>query len=299
MSTVSSTVYELTSVLRRACEAAGVDATGAEAIRVGENAIYRLPGGVVARVARPGQATTASKEVAVARWLSTEGVAAVEAVDLAQPVLVDERAVTFWRELPEHRHGSLREVALVLRQLHSCTLPTTFELPELSPFVRLAERIDGATTLSDEDRTWLRGRLDHLREAYIALPPGLAPAVIHGDAWAGNVVATDDGRVVLLDLERCSIGRPEWDLVSTAVRYSSFGTMDAEEYSAFARAYGHDVLRWPGFEVLRDIRELRVTCYAAQRATEDTAARPEAAKRVASLRGENGVRPWTDWHALP
>jgi thiamine kinase-like enzyme len=108
--------------------------------------------------------------------------------------------------------------------------------------VRLAERIEGAATPSDDDRDWLHGRLANLRLAYEQLPPGLPASVIHGDAWAGNVVTTADGRVVLLDLERCSVGRPKSDLVSTAVRYSSFGTIDARQYGEFAAFYGHDVV---------------------------------------------------------
>ncbi|ONI86828.1 hypothetical protein ALI22I_24915 [Saccharothrix sp. ALI-22-I] len=44
-----------------------MDATGAEVIRLGENAIYRLPGGVIARVARAGQNAAATKEVQVGR----------------------------------------------------------------------------------------------------------------------------------------------------------------------------------------------------------------------------------------
>jgi hypothetical protein len=36
-------------------------------------------------------------------------------------------------------------------------------------------------------------------------------------------VAADDGQVILLDLERCSVGPPEWDLVSSAVKYVSYG----------------------------------------------------------------------------
>jgi len=86
--------------------------------------------------------------------------------------------------------------------------------------------------------------------------------------------------------------------VSTAVRYSSFGTIDARQYGEFAAFYGHDVVEWTGFEVLRDIRELRVTCYAAQRASDDPAHRAEAARRVASLRDLNGDWPWTDWQPL-
>jgi hypothetical protein len=57
-------------------------------------------------------------------------------------------------------------------------------------------------------------------------------------------------------------------------------------------------MAWNGFEVLRDIRKLRVTSYAAQRASEDDALRDEAALRVASLRGLRGYRPWTRWKPL-
>ncbi|MFK4086130.1 phosphotransferase family protein [Kribbella sp. NPDC020789] len=151
--------------------------------------------------------------------------------------------------------------------------------------------------MTADDRGWLRGQLSRLRASFDDLPSGLPRAAIHGDAWAGNVVVAADGPI-LLDLERFSAGPPEWDLVSTAVRLRTFGTMTAAEYAGFADTYGYDVLEWDGFEVLRDIRELRVTCYAAQRATENPSFRAEAALRVASLRGLRGERPWTDWKPL-
>lgn len=88
------------SVLAVACARVGLDATGAEPIRLGENAILRLPGDVVARISRPGQAATAAREVAVARWLAGHGVPAVEPIDVPQPAEVDGRAVTFWHALP-------------------------------------------------------------------------------------------------------------------------------------------------------------------------------------------------------
>ena len=225
-------------------------------------------------------------------------VSAAETIDgIDQPVVVDGSPITFWRELPEHRHGTAPEVAIVLKQLHRSPLPGDFDLPPLAPFVRLAERIDGASTLTGDDRGWLRQRLSELQEAYTTLPTGLPRSAIHGDAWAGNVLVTADGPV-LLDLERCSVGPPEWDLVSTAVRFSTFGTMTADEYQFFASAYGHDVLKWSGFEVLRDIRELRVTCYAAQRASEEPSLHAETSLRVACLRGLRGPRPWPDWQPL-
>lgn len=287
------------ALLKQACAHVGLSADGAELIRQGENTLYRLTDHVVARVARTGQVDAAKKEVAVSHWMASVGINAVEAVEgIDQPVVLDGVPVTFWWELPDHRHGSFSEVAAALRHLHAAPPPTDFELPPLAPFVRLSERIDGASTLSEDDRAWLRRRLDDLQQAYAELPPGLPTSVIHGDAWAGNVVVTEEGDAIFLDLERCSVGSPEWDLVSTAVRYSTFGTMSAAQYGAFTQAYDHDVMEWAGFETLRDIRELRVTCYAAQRASESEKLRPEAALRVASLRGLRGPRPWPDWKPL-
>ncbi|GAA0644396.1 aminoglycoside phosphotransferase family protein [Kutzneria viridogrisea] len=288
------------AVLQAASAAAGLDSSSAKAIRLAENAIYQLPHGVVARIARFGQAAAAEKEVHVARWLEDFGVSAVRVLrEVAQPVLVDGRPVTFWHELPPHRHGSTADVARALRQLHKLALPTDFELPVLAPFVRLAQRIEAASTLSSQDQGWLLGRLADLETAYAELPPGLPCCVVHGDAWRGNVVSTPSG-VVLLDLERCAVGPPEWDLVSTAVSHVTTGRLDAAEWASYCDAYGYDVTTWSGFTVLRDIRELRMTTMAAQvAATCPERYADQAAHRLACLRGGRGPRPWNGWRDIP
>jgi Ser/Thr protein kinase RdoA (MazF antagonist) len=171
-------------------------------------------------------------------------------------------------------------------------VPTDVPLDPLRPFVRLRERIAGAVTITADDRAWLSARLADLEEQWAAIAPGLPTCVIHGDAWSGNVVSTTDNRVVLLDLERCSIGPPQWDLVSTATKYVTSGVIDAAQYTQFCEAYGFDVTTWDGFNVLRDIRELRVTCYVAQLAAEHERYAPEARLRVDCLRGRSGPRPW-------
>lgn len=287
-------------VVQAACAAAGFDFAGAKVIRLSENAIYRLPGAVVARVARAGQGAAAAKEVNVARWLEDSGVPAVRALRaVEQPVLVEDRAVTFWHELPPHENGSTVDVATALRQLHKLAPPTGFELPELAPFVRLDLRIRAALTLTAADRGWLLDRLAELVAAYADLPPGLPRCVVHGDAWRGNVVSTADG-VVLLDLERCSVGPPEWDLVSTAVGYATTGRVGDAEWASYCDAYGSDVTTWSGFSVLRDIRELRMTTMAAQlAATNPERYAEQASHRLACLRGERGPRPWSGWRDVP
>ncbi|MGW7477069.1 phosphotransferase family protein [Nonomuraea muscovyensis] len=121
---------------------------------------------------------------------------------------------------------------------------------------------------------------------------------MHGDAWTGNVVTTDDGEAVLLDLERCSIGPPEWDLTSTAVKAFTLAGITADDYNTFVGTYEHDVTAWPWFETLRDIREFRMTCMAAQVASENPQRHDEVLLRLACLRSEHGPRPWP-WTAVP
>ncbi|MEV6984156.1 aminoglycoside phosphotransferase family protein [Sphaerisporangium sp. NPDC051017] len=288
------------AMLREACAEAGLDATGATLVRQGENTIYRLPGGVIARVSRPGQVSAAAREVSIARWLEASGVPAVQVLpDVVQPVDVGGRAVTFWRELPPHRHGTAVQVATALRRLHDLAIPSDIDITPLDPFVRLTDRIDRARTLLEDDRAWMRAHLKHLMERYADLPPGRSLCVVHGDAWVGNVVSTDGGEVVLLDLERSSVGPPEWDLVSTAVKAFTLGGIPVEDYRDFVGVYGYDVTAWEGFEILRDIREFRMTCMAAQVAAENPTRRDEADRRLASLRGWRGSRPWTDWRPVP
>ena len=101
---------DLAAVLEAACAQAGLSAAGAEPIRLGENAIFRLPGGIVARIARAGQQSAARREIAVSRWLNAAGVSAVAAWgDLDQPVNVSGRSVIFWDELPPQSPGLTAE----------------------------------------------------------------------------------------------------------------------------------------------------------------------------------------------
>lgn len=279
-------------ILGQALERAGLDLPLEQArpIRLGENAIIGLPG-VVARIARTGQNTAARREVTVARWLAEQGIAVITPLDVEQPVIVEGHAITFWEELPEHTRGTVEDVAHLIRDLHALPVPTHLNLGYLDPFVRLPERLDDAVGLPSEDIDWLRDRLTALRQAWKDLPPGRDHTVVHGDAWTGNV-ARHAGGAVLLDLERCSVGPPEWDLVSTAIKTSSVPWLSPREYARFVQAYGgYDVTRWEGCAIMRDMRELRMTLYFVQHSAQERM-RTEAQYRVDCLRGRRGERPW-------
>jgi hypothetical protein len=279
-------------LLDAACTQVGLSSAGAVLLREGENQVYRLAGRVVVRINKPGQESVAIREVFLGRWLNDNGLRAVDPLRVAQPVVVAGHPVTFWHELPPQRPGTPRQVAKVLKRLHALPVPDELKKHKVAPFVRLNERITAAQWLSDDDISWLRDRLVGLQARWEDRPTGLPEAVIHGDAWAGNIVDVEGHGATLMDLERCSVGPPEWDLTSTACRLTSYGTLTAAEYAQYCDAYGVDVTRWAGFELFRDIRELRVTCFAAYVAQSRSELRDNAYDRVRSLRGRKGPRPW-------
>jgi aminoglycoside phosphotransferase (APT) family kinase protein len=291
-----STVDTLGTV-SRAGSIAGIDTADARLLRIGENAIFRLPGRVIARVARTlAYEVDARKEVAVARWLESEGYPAVRALSIEQPVVVDERVVTFWEVISdEDSYGSTAEVASLLVRLHGMEPPPpppSLDLPALRPFARAELRIDANGWLGSDDRDFLQGRLEELRAKYADLDFALPQGVIHGDASVGNVLHDRGGKPVAIDLDGFAIGPREWDLVLTAMYYDSFGWHTREEYEAFVRVYGFDVMEWPGYPVLRDVREFLMVTWLSQKAPGDERVAAEVRKRITALRTGGAKKDW-------
>lgn len=284
--------------LRAACAQLGLDGAHAELIRLAGNAIYRLPGRLVARISRPGQLQAAHREVTVSTWLQRHGFPVVRARhDLPQPIEIDGRGITFWEELPPHTRARPAEIGSLLRRLHAMP-PDGITLPPTDPFVQIETRINSLSFLDPTDRGWLLTRAAELRKEYVNRPPGSPTGLVHGDPWAGNVVATADGPI-LLDLERFSLGPPEYDLVVIAASYTSYGLLPTEDYHELTTTYGRDVTTWDGYPILRDIRELRVTTYAGQVALDHPHARDQAIHRLRCVQGRHGPRPWPGWRPVP
>jgi aminoglycoside phosphotransferase (APT) family kinase protein len=288
------TVMTTRATLERACKIAGFDQRGARLLRLGENAMFRLAQPIVVRIARTAAyEPDARKEVAVARWLEAENYPAVRALPIDQPLVIDGYVVTFWEALSDEEvYGTPAEVAALLVRLHALTPPAGLDLQPLRPFARAERRIEQNGWLSLGDRSFLRTRLEELRARYAQLQFTLPPGVIHGDASVGNVIHDGDGRPVLIDLDGFAIGPREWDLVLTAIYYDSFGWHTAAEYAAFAEVYGFDVMRWPGYPVLRDVREFLMVTWLSQKAGHDEQVAAEVRKRIASLRTDSSKRDW-------
>ena len=120
----------------------------------------------------------------------------------------------------------------------------------------------------------------------------LPPGVIHGDASIGNVLRDYHGNPVVIDLDGFAIGPREWDVVLTAMYYDSFGWHTREEYETFVQIYGFDIMTWPGYPVLREIREFLMVTWVIQKAGESEQIAAEARKRIAALRTGASRRDW-------
>jgi aminoglycoside phosphotransferase len=281
------------ATLEVASRSVGLDARGARLIRLGENGVFRLRADdVVARVGRSAaKAPMAERQLAVARWLATNEIQAIRALDVVQPVIVRGRVVTFWESADDDvRYGTTRDLGLILRRLHRLPTPNDVELPKLTPFETARARI-AVVPISDADRGYLVDRCDYLEAAFNRLIFTPGDVVLHGDANVGNLILDRRDHALLSDLDSFCIGPREWDLVLTAMFYRRFGWHTREEYDAFVTAYGEDILDWDGFDVLADVRELLMVAWLAQNARNPGVAE-ELARRLDTMRNGGSRQDW-------
>jgi len=281
--------------MEAACKPAGLDTEAARLIRLGENALFHLPGpGVVVRIARSMDYwEDARREVAVAGWLASQGFPAVRPyAGVAQPTEGAGRPATFWVFI-EGRDGDRRDIAILaelLSRLHRLSPPARFRLPADNPLGRVRTRLETAA-LSVSDRKFLLARLEALHVELPELRFPLPEGPVHGDAHGENLMITADGPV-MIDLERFAWGHPEWDLSMTATEYQTAGWWTADEYARFVSAYGCDVTGWEGYPVLRAAQELKMTSWLAQNVAESREVADEVAARIATLRGQVAPGRW-------
>lgn len=283
-------------VMASACRMVGLDDEGAEQLRFGENALYRLATApIVVRVARgPAYLPSARREVAVSRWLADEGFPAVRTVDdIEQPLTVDGHPVTFWHLIEDAgQPATYGQLGAVLRDLHSLIPPANLDLPPFDAFGRADRRIEVAEGISDDDRMFLRKRRRELADRLAGLDFDSGKGPVHGDAHTDNLMVDRQGRLHLIDLENFSLDRSEWDLVVSAHEYDRLGWVSQDEYAAFVNGYGRDLRDWPGFGVLAAVQEFKMTTWLMQNIAEGPHIAEEVRARLASLRDDDARRNW-------
>jgi aminoglycoside phosphotransferase len=287
------------AVLREACAAAGLEVFGAELLRLGSSAVYRLASApVVVRIARDSRSLPElSRAVRVARWLAEESFPAARVVaGVTQPVVIGGRVVTFWESAQDREeYATAGELGELLRWLHWLEGPEAVELPYFEPFEKVRALLAGLTSagVPVEDHAFLEERAEALRERYDRLDFVLPFGLVHGDANVGNALRARNGRAILIDLDSFALAPREWDLVPTALYYERFGRHTRAEYESFVHHYGFDLMDWPGYPVLADVRELTMTLWLGHQVATDPRAAEEFPRRVRALRTGGSRREWT------
>ena len=287
------TAEKLRGVLAEACALLGLDPAGARLLRFTNNAVYALVTApfVVRIVGSTRLRHRVGTVVTVARHFEAQGVPAIRLLGgIDQPLAVGGHLVTVWHQVPSiGRPATSADLARLLRQVHA--LPAPDGLPEWAPFDAVRARVSDAEELVAADRAFLLDRCAEVENALATLDFPLPRGLVHGDAYPGNVIPGPDGPV-LCDFDSSCVGPPEWDLTPQVVGRERFGDPPMH-YRAFAREYGFDVTSWPGFTVLRAVRELKLTTSVLPILRSRPQVRAELFRRLDDLRqGRTGAR-WT------
>jgi hypothetical protein len=296
----------IAAVTAAACRSAGLRRAGARMLKFTNNAVVALPAaGAVLRIAgSAGVRSRVPAVVAVARWLEDLRLPAVRLLPgLPQPLEVEGHLVTVWRAVEPASGASgpaaaIEDLARILRELHAVEAapPSAVGPWDLTGVLR--SRLAEAPGLSVGDAEFLARELAAVEAGLAALAdvePLLPSGVLHGDAFLGNLVPSPAGGQ-LCDFDGVAEGPREWDLVPVAVGALRFDYGD-DLHRRFVHAYGVDVTAWPGFPVLRRLRELQLVTSVLPALEANPALRPQWRLRLDSLRhGDDGVRwspyPW-------
>lgn len=284
------------AALAAACRQVQLDSQGVVLLRDHANTVYHLPqADAVARLSASRNLDQARTGLHITRWLTAHGFPATVPLEIEQPVQVGAYVVTFWH----YYHQADRDVpppgelARLLRHLHRLDLPP-YPLPTYQPLDSFSHELQtsGPTILSPEEYEFLRQQADTLLRAYANLHSDRGHGLIHGDTRIGNLL-WDGPAVVLGDWDSVSIGLRELDLVITyqGTRYGR-SQADLDEFTA---AYGWDVRTWPGYPLLRDIRDLHTLSAPLRLAVDRPDVADELHHRIYGLRAGDHSQQWSSF----
>lgn len=287
---------KLAEALAEVCATVGLDARGAHLLRFVNNGVFLLPKHrvVVRLVLAPSFSYRATNVVEAARWLAGHGVPAVRLLPgVEQPVRAGDHLATLWEAVSDSGDVPTgRDLGMLLKQVHRLPLPPA--LPDWQPMSDVRRRLRDAEDLDPQDRDFLEQRCDDVERRLAGLTFAMPRSAVHGDAHLGNLIAGPEGPV-LCDLDSLCAGPPEWDLIPMAVGYLRLGH-SPEGYAQLAEAYGFDITDWPGFTVLRDLRELKITSGVLPILRSNPRLRGELRRRLRSMRRGDVDTQWAPYN---
>ena len=233
----------------------GVHATDPVILNDGANVIVHLsPAPVVAKVAastpavRPDNAAWLQRELDVVRFLAGRGVPVMTPSPEVPPVVHhgDGQVMSFWRYLSQVSGLAGEDtIGSMLRDLHAELRGYPAQLPFLAPLG------DIPAFLARPQTRLTAGQAAALAAAHARLTAHLAPdQSLHGDAGAGNLMATGAGWV-WHDFEDTCTGPVAWDLAAS----TASPRLDGARILA---AYGENPAQ---LEVCQQLRKLHLTVW--------------------------------------
>ncbi|MDQ1294563.1 MAG: hypothetical protein QG608_2448 [Actinomycetota bacterium] len=294
------TPQRLAEVSERIAGVVGLDATGAHRIKFTNNAVVALP--AAAAVIRIAGSTTIRHRVpaviAAARLFADHDIPAVRLwPGIDQPLRVGHHLATLWQHTPAGGPAPLpADLARILHAIHAIRRTPPAGIPAWRLPARIRQRLLDADGVDTDTVTYLTAELADLETALARLDdiaPLLPPGLLHGDAHLGNLIATPDGPVIC-DFDSTATGRREWDLIPAAVGSHRFG-YTPDVHQGLAGAYGLDVMTWPGFDILRRLREFQLITSVLPVLGANPALRPQWQHRLNTYRTGDTHARWTPY----
>ncbi|MFE0423793.1 phosphotransferase family protein [Streptomyces sp. NPDC058953] len=285
---------EVNALVVQACDEFDFDGSEPHLLRGHTNAVIRL-GDVVLKIARKGTAPQAVERTAtLVCWLQELGFPTVPLrPGIRQPVRLQQGALaTVWNYLPQPaRPVTAADLAAPLADLHRLTTPP-ISIRRLDNLSAIRRSLATARTLCPDDRAFLTNWADELEQGLDRVTYDLPPCLVQGDPQHRNALHdTEQGRTVLCDWDTVAFGQPEWDLVTVEIHCRRFG-YGTRHYEGFADAYGLDITVWPGYPVLRDIRELRMIATNARKSHHTPGSLAEVRRRIKGIREQEDMMEW-------
>jgi Phosphotransferase enzyme family len=289
--------------LQQGSAAAGLDTTGARLIHHYSNAIYLLPAhDAVARITfGSGAAERIARSQTITRWLVRQcEFPATEPLEDTNPVTVNGAVVSFWNYYPQPQNApplTSAHLAALLRLLHQAGAPPV-ALPDWVPLESLHGTVQDpvlSAALTDDERTWVMGQITKVRGKIAGLDWPLGNGLIHGDAWAGNLLSSPEVPpvgAVLSDWDWVSTGPREIDLIPTWHATARYGK-PTFWVSDFISQYGYNLGRWEGYPALMAMRDLVQLTGPIRRARHSEPHRQALRQRLGSLRCGDTTTVWT------
>ncbi|WP_216917852.1 phosphotransferase [Nocardia noduli] len=294
------------AILGDVCAERGVDPEGAQLIHHSSNAVYLLPkANAVARMSTSESGRANVDHIyRVTRWLTAEmSFAATAPLDGCPPVLRDRTVVSFWTYYPQPVESAVLDsvhLAGLLRQLHDLAPPEYIELPIWKPLESLHSTLQDErvhSVIAVQDRAWLLGRIEEIRDQFSHCDWPLGVGLIHGDAWSGNLLwngGTVPPTPTLGDWDWVSIGPREVDLIPTwhaAIRYGR----SRQWVTDFIARYGYDLTDRADYPALLEMRDLVQLSGPLRRATDSPEYADRLHQRLTDIKAGRKTTQWSQY----